>query len=82
MIWGRGSIAQWLAHLFRTKLPGLNSQHSQKKFRGKNANVAAVNQRCCLEENGQRLENVNKTHLVVASQYYKNIMQNILDGLF
>ena len=29
--------------------------------------VAEVNQWCCLEESGQLLENVDQTHLVVAS---------------
>ena len=29
--------------------------------------VAEVNQWCCLEESGQWLENVDQTHLVVAS---------------
>ena len=30
-------------------------------------NVAEVNQQRCIEESGQRLENVGQTHLVLAS---------------
>jgi len=32
-----------------------------------NFDVAEINQRHCLEESGQRLENADRTHLVVAS---------------
>ena len=35
--------------------------------------VAEVYQWRCLEERGQWVENVNRTHLVLASGYYKNI---------
>ena len=38
--------------------PGFDSQHSLKNFRGKNVNVAEVNQHRCLEERGQWLENI------------------------
>ena len=39
-----------------------------KKFpEEKIVNVAEVNQRRCLEESGQWFENVNQTHLVLAS---------------
>ena len=31
------------------------------------ADAALVNQRCCLEKSGQWLENVDQTHLVLAS---------------
>ena len=51
----------------RPSLPGFNSQHSQKFSRGKIVAVAEVNQRRCLEESGLWLENVDRTHLVLAS---------------
>ena len=35
------------------------------------------NQRCCLEESGQRLENVDRTHLVLARG--KLVIQKIYD---
>ena len=38
-----------------------------KFIRRKIINVAEVNQRRCLEESGQWLENVDPTHLVLAS---------------
>ena len=38
-----------------------------KKFSGKIINFAEVNQLCWLEDSGQRLENVDRTHLVLAS---------------
>ena len=44
-------------------------------FGGKNVNIANVNQWRCLEENGQRLENADQTHLVLASG--KLIVQKI-----
>ena len=40
--------------------PRFNSQHSQNYFRGKIINIAEVNQRHCLEESGQRFENVDR----------------------
>ena len=46
---------------------GFDSQRSQKKFRGTIVDVPEVNQWHCLEESGQWLENVNRTHLVVGS---------------
>ena len=51
----------------RPNYPGFDSQLSQKNFRGKNVNVAEVNQWPCLEESEQWLENVAQTHLVLAS---------------
>ena len=39
-----------------------------KKFRWKMINVAEVNRRRCLEESGQWLENVDQTHLLLASE--------------
>ena len=44
----------------------LLTQYSQKKFRGKIIDVAEVNQQRWLEEIGQWLENVDRTHLVLA----------------
>ena len=38
-----------------------------KKFRGKNMDVAEVNQQCWFEESGQWLEDVDGTHLVLAN---------------
>ena len=51
----------------RLSCPGFNSQHSPKKFRGKNADVAEVDRRGCLEESRQWLEKVDLTYLVPAS---------------
>ena len=45
----------------------LLTQHSQKKFREKIIGVAEVNQWCWLEESGQWLQNVDRTHLLLAS---------------
>ena len=42
-------------------------------FREKIKDVAEVNKRCWLEESGQRLENVDLTHLVLASD--KTVLQ-------
>ena len=47
--------------------PRVRIQHSPKNFRGKFIAVAEVNQRRWLEESGQWLENVDRTHLVLAS---------------
>ena len=47
--------------------PGFDSQHCWNAFREKMADAALVNQRCCLEKSGQWLENVDQTHLVLAS---------------
>ena len=46
--------------------PEFDSQHYQKNFRGKIIDVAEVNQQRWLEESGQRLENVDETHQVLA----------------
>ena len=47
--------------------PGSISSIPKKFPEEKIVNVAEVNQRPCLEESGQWLENVNQTHLVLAS---------------
>ena len=51
----------------RPSCTGFNSQHSWDIFWWKNVSVAEVNQRHCLEESGQCLENVDRTHLRLAS---------------
>ena len=55
-----------------------DSRHSQKIIY-----ISKVNQRRWLEESGQRLENVDQTHLVltcVASQYYKKVFNFFLQN--
>ena len=52
--------------LLNTK-PRIQYQQSQIFFRGIIIKVSKVNQLCGLEESGQRLENVDQTHLVLAS---------------
>ena len=46
---------------------GFDSKHSPKKFSGKFVTLANGYIRCNLEESGQWLENVDRTHLVLAS---------------
>ena len=53
--------------------PGFDSKRSQKNFRGNIVNY----QQICLEKSGQRLENVDRTHLVLASG--KLVLKNELD---
>ena len=59
--------------------PWFNSQHSQKNFRGKNFDVAEVNQLCWFEGSGHWLENTFK-YLLVASQYYKKNQRLVLSS--
>ena len=47
--------------------PKLDSQHSRDFFRGKIVDVPEFNQWRCLEKSGQWLENVDHTHLILAS---------------
>ena len=62
------SIAQWLAHLLLSPAaPGSSHSIPKKLSEEKMVEGAAVHQRRCLEESGQWLENVNRTHLVLAS---------------
>ena len=56
-----GSIAQWLAYL----LPDSPTQGSIPSI--PIVDVTEVNQRCCLAESGHWLENLDWTHLVLAS---------------
>ena len=73
---GGGRIAQRLAYLLpSTPVPGSMPSIPNKISEIKIFNVAEVNQQCCLEESGQWLENVNQTHLVLASG--KLVLQNI-----
>ena len=58
-----GSVEQLLAHL----LPYPAAPGSiLTVFEHKIVNVVEVNQRLCLEESGQWLENIDQTHLVLA----------------
>ena len=51
----------------RSGCPGFDPLPSQKFIREKIIPVAEVNQRCWLEESEYELENVDQTHLVLAS---------------
>ena len=65
---GKGSTAQWLAYLILDPAaPGYIPSNPNFFSKEKIVNVAEVNQRRCLEETGQWLENVDRTHLVLAS---------------
>ena len=64
----RASIAQWLAYLIpHPAAPGSIPSIPDFSFSGKIVNAAEVNQRHCLEESGQWLEIVDRTHLVLVS---------------
>ena len=74
----------WIAQSKQACSPGFDSQRSQNLIRGKIFNVAEVNQRRWLEESGLRLENVNQTHLVLASgkpvlQKVKVVLESTID---
>ena len=63
-----GSKAQWLSYLLpdpaaTSLIPSIPDIFSEEKI----VDVAEAYQRRCLEESGQWLENVDQTHLVVAS---------------
>ena len=66
----------------RPHCPRFDSQHSRNFFRGKKLScVAEVNWRHFLEESGQWLENVHRTHLVLTSDRLvpqKNLLTQIL----
>ena len=64
-----GCIAQKVSILAtRPNYPRFNSQHFQNNFsEEKTVDVADVNERHCSKESGQGLENVDLTHLVLAS---------------
>ena len=63
-----GTIALWLEYLLPDPTaPGLIPSIPEFFFRGKMVDAAEVNQRRCIEESGQWLENVDQTHLVLAS---------------
>ena len=64
---GKSSTAQWLAYLLldpaaRGLIPSIPQKNSEEKI----VDVAENNQRHCFEESGQWLENVYRTHLVMA----------------
>ena len=62
------SIAHWLGYLLLDPAaPGSIPNVPQKISQGKNVSVSEVNQWRCLEESGQWLENVDRTHLVLGS---------------
>ena len=57
---GGGSIAQWWAYLLLdSAAPGLNPSVPEFFSEEKMVDVADINQRHCLEESGQWLENVD-----------------------
>ena len=65
---GGGSIAQWLAHLLPDPAaPGSIARIPEFFSEKKIVNVTEVNQKRCLEEIGQCLENVEPAHVVLAS---------------
>ena len=64
----RSSIARWSAYLLLDlaapgSIPSVPPKNSEERL----INVAEVNQQRCLEEREQWLENVDLTHLVLAS---------------
>ena len=64
---GRWLQSTEVAYLLLTQQPQIRLPVFQKMFRGNIIDVAEVNQRRWLEESGQWLENVDRTHLVLAS---------------
>ena len=52
---------------FQTQLPRFKSKHAEIFFEEKFVDVAEVNEWRCFEESEQWLENVDRTHLVLAS---------------
>ena len=60
--------------LFLGSIPSVPKKFSEEKI----VDVAEVNQWRCLEESGLWLENVDQTHLVLASVYYKKIVITIV----
>ena len=61
---GRSSIAQWLSYLLLD--PAAPGSITGRVSGGKIVDGAEVNQRRCLEESGQWLDNVDQTHLILA----------------
>ena len=73
-----GILTQWLAHLLPDPaapalIPNVPKKNSEENF----VNVAEVNQWRCLEQSGQWLENVDWTHLALASG--KVVLQKVLN---
>ena len=63
--WGLDSTE--LAYLLLNQQPRVQIPVFPKKFRGNIINFAEVHQWCWLEESGQKLENDDRTHLVLTS---------------
>ena len=75
-----GSIAQWLSYLLLEpaapgSIPSIPENFSEEKI----VNVAEVNLRGSLEENGPWIENVDQTNLVLASG--KLVLQKWTPGI-
>ena len=65
---GGGSIAQWLAYLLPDPAaPGLIPSNPEIVSDENIVGVAQVNQRSCLDESGQWLENNAQTHVALSS---------------
>ena len=67
---GGGGIVQRL----QNRCPRFESQHSRNFLKEKMVDLVEVNQRGCIEESGQWHDNINRTHLVMASG--KLVLQN------
>ena len=76
--WGSNfkCVAQWLAYLLLDPATGGLIPIFPHFFRGKIINIAEIYQWLWLEESGQRLENVDWTHLELASG--KPVLQNFI----
>ena len=75
-----GILAQKLAYLLLDPAAPGSIPCGPKIFsEEKIVNITEVNQRHCLEESGQWLENVDQTHLVLASG--KPVLQKYIKGL-
>ena len=79
-----GRITLWLRYLLPDPAaPGLIPSIPQIVSEEKTVNVAEVNQWCYLEESGLRLENVDQTHIELASSrlvVQKVFVANLLVG--
>ena len=74
--WGGGGGAALHKGCFQTQLPRVwFPDFTEEKI----ADAAEVNQLCCYEESGQRLENVDWTLLILASG--KIVLQNKIDEI-
>ena len=75
-------MAQWFPYLFlNPAAPGL-IRSIPKKMSGEIVDISKVNYRCCLEESGQWPENVDRTHLALASgKLVKGLVKMLLSDL-